>query len=504
MFSLNVALVIGTIATAAAFAPAANSRTHGFSYVAKFPPSASKRGMLRRRETAFHPRTGPLFQSQLLDNIDNNNDVFLLSIDGTLASTNRSRSWMAVCVALRIWPSLHSNMESLGIDHTAFDLECINDVKEDETYNWLLQKMAALSSITQQGNSPDAMLGCNAVLLARLLLEEQMLDAGRSNGRGGKYGGKFHPSSTDWDESMGERSKVGSRPLTVGEIYANWQELVEVTRMKYPFIAQSPDGKLKRSDPLPQIQQQLEEMFFTTHQSSIMQSLLPTWRSLSHDILFDYSNMSSESNNKCANLRQNTMLLLGHDSQLSWALMTLSMLGYALDIESDLEIPPFSANIEVESTGLKMKVQVTTSDKAQEQLMLQKTKEGEEKSSLVLVVPNAQKGETHSDMIEQIVTDINGSSDAQLDRNVFVVHSSLEVLKKCKSFLGDDVPRLSQGLRKCSLPGSNTAVTLFLPGWADNIHPTEQNDGEMDPWLNFVSEEQFLELISARIAAPLS
>jgi len=47
-------------------------------------------------------------------------------------------------------------------------------------------------------------------------------------------------------------------------------------------------------------------------------------------------------------------------------------------------------------------------------------------------------------------------------------------------------------------------VTLFLPGWADNIHPTEQNDGEMDPWLNFVSEEQFLELISARIAAPLS
>ena len=64
-------------------------------------------------------------------------------------------------------------------------------------------------------------------------------------------------------------------------------------------------------------------------------------------------------------------------------------------------------------------------------------------------------------------------------------------------------PLLSEGLRKCSLPQTNTAVTLFLPEWADNVHPNQQNDAEMDPWLNSVSEEQFLELISARITAPL-
>lgn len=60
-------------------------------------------------------------------------------------------------------------------------------------------------------------------------------------------------------------------------------------------------------------------------------------------------------------------------------------------------------------------------------------------------------------------------------------------------------PILFQGLRKCILPQSNTAVTLLLPEWADNVHPSQQNDGEMDPWLNLISEELLLELISARI-----
>ena len=66
---------------------------------------------------------------------------------------------------------------------------------------------------------------------------------------------------------------------------------------------------------------------------------------------------------------------------------------------------------------------------------------------------------------------------------------------------------LSDGLRKCIIPNSdNMAVTLCLPKWADNVHPTQQNDGEMDPWLNLVSAEQLLELVSARIIteAPLA
>eukprot|EP00580_Thalassiosira_gravida_P007784 CAMPEP_0201628058 /NCGR_PEP_ID=MMETSP0493-20130528/3110_1 /ASSEMBLY_ACC=CAM_ASM_000838 /TAXON_ID=420259 /ORGANISM="Thalassiosira gravida, Strain GMp14c1" /LENGTH=191 /DNA_ID=CAMNT_0048098707 /DNA_START=85 /DNA_END=661 /DNA_ORIENTATION=+ len=132
--------------------------------------------------------------------------------------------------------------------------------------------------------------------------------------------------------------------------------------------------------------------------------------------------------------------------------------------------------------------------------------------SLLVVVPNSEEDETHSDMIERIVHDFD-------NRNVYVTHSSLEVLKGCKSFLGDDAPILSQGLRKCivssqsnnnndttssSASSSASSVTLFLPEWADNVHPSEENDGEMDPWLNLGREEEFLELVSARIVVESS
>lgn len=149
-----------------------------------------------------------------------NEDIFLLSIDGTLASSTTSKSWMAVCAALKVWPALHSTFETLGMNPDAFDVyDCThNSIELDESCEWLIQKLSALASISQHGNSPDAMLGCDAVLLSRLLLEEQLLDGGRSNGRGGKYGGKFHPSTSDDDVDTGERSNVGSRPLTVGEL----------------------------------------------------------------------------------------------------------------------------------------------------------------------------------------------------------------------------------------------------------------------------------------------
>ena len=49
------------------------------------------------------------------------------------------------------------------------------------------------------------------------------------------------------------------------------------------------------------------------------------------------------------------------------------------------------------------------------------------------------------------------------------------------------------------MPGGNVSVALFLFEWADNVHVSQRNDCEMDPWLNLISEEQLLEMISARI-----
>ncbi|KAL7553535.1 hypothetical protein ACHAWF_016816 [Thalassiosira exigua] len=353
-----------------------------------------------------------------------------------------------------------------------------------------MQKLSALSSITQQGNNPDAMLGCDSVLLARILIEEQLLDGGRSNGRGGKYGSKFHPSVSSAD-GKGDGSKVGSRPLTVGELYANWPELRDVARMKYPFIEESPGGKLERQDPLPMIRKYLNDV-----QSNITSS----WRSVAYDILYDYGSRTEN-----VNLRQNTMILLGHQSQIPWALTSLQSLGCELNFESDLEAAtpcPISADNPIDSS---MKVFVTTSDKACERLLHHKSNLEDEESftgnQLILIVPNAR--ETHSEMIERIIFDNHGYSESQ-GGNLFVIHSSLEVLKQCKSFLGEDAPMISNGLRKCIQPQTNDAVTLFLPQWSDNVHPTEENDGEMDPWLNLVTEEQILDLVSAKFTAPLA
>ena len=86
----------------------------------------------------------------------NNNDfdLYVYSIDGTLASMTEYKSKIAIKAALEVWPSLHSVVEELGM-HI-----CTDDFADD-SYAWLLNKLGALSSITQQGDSPDEMLGCD-------------------------------------------------------------------------------------------------------------------------------------------------------------------------------------------------------------------------------------------------------------------------------------------------------------------------------------------------------
>ena len=74
-----------------------------------------------------------------------------------------------------------------------------------------------------------------------------------------------------------------------------------------------------------------------------------------------------------------------------------------------------------------MKVIVTTSGMASKRLG----------SGLLLVVPDARKDKTHTAMIEQIVADYRYASSGAR-KNLCAVHSSLDVLKQCRPFLGED------------------------------------------------------------------
>ena len=115
---------------------------------AAFTPAATSRAHVARR-TAKRSISLPLSPTP-----PSNDDVFLWSFEGTLVSSHRSRSWMAVCVALRVWPCLESNMRELGMDPDFFSWERIEGSQDmEEPHQWLLQKLSALASITQQGES---------------------------------------------------------------------------------------------------------------------------------------------------------------------------------------------------------------------------------------------------------------------------------------------------------------------------------------------------------------
>lgn len=375
-------------------------------------------------------------------------DLFIHSIDGTLASMTEFKSKIAIRAALRVWPSMNSVVEELG-------MEPLDNNASTDDYSWLIQKLGALSSITQQGDSPDEMLGCDEVLLVRMLLEEQLLDAGRSSGRGGKYGGKFHPSKSA-SIDVGEKPTVGSRPLTVGEIFANWSELRYVTHNKYPFLKQSQDGKQKMSDPLPEIRRVLCELY-----SLAKTETTQIWFPFASDIL--------------GNKNINNVLLIGNEAILDFVLSSLEQL-----------------------LGDTVQVSVTDSTRAWEKIKQQQDEVGH---SLLIVVPDTATEEPQSDLIQSIVGSAASEHDSA-NRNIYVTHGSLETLKKCKAFLGgDDPPILSNGLRKCIITNdpSKTSATLFLPSWSQNVHPTQLNEAEMDPWLNVISEELFEELTSAVI-----
>lgn len=387
-----------------------------------------------------HTTPTTLFQASS----NNDLDLYIYSIDGTLASMSEYKSKIAIQAALEVWPSLLSVVEELGMK--PFDSSANND-----DYSWLIRKLGALSSITQQGDSPDEMLGCDEVLLTRMMLEEQLLDDGRSDGRGGKYGGKFHPEKRT-STSAGTQPKPGSRPLTVGEIFANWQELRYVTHNKYPFLKQNQDGKVTMSDPLPEIRRVLRELY------SQEETETTNWYPFTSDIL--------------GNKNSNNVLLMGNEASLDLVLSSLEQL-----------------------LGDSMQVTVTDSTRAWKEIKQQQI---EDQHSLLIVVPDTATEEPQSDLIQSIIASAASEED-NVNRNIYVAHGSLDVLKKCKDFLGEDPPILSNGLRKCFVGSSKTSATLFLPAWGESVHPTQLNDAEMDPWLNIASEELLEELTSAVI-----
>jgi hypothetical protein len=112
---------------------------------------------------------------QAVDNHDCENIIIVASIDGVVLDTRDLRIHQGIQAAVDTWPHLS-------------DLVLGNDT------SWILNKMKALAHCmtTHVGYSHS----CDYAFLARLLLEEQLLDEGRSSGQKGKYASRFSSVNT--------------------------------------------------------------------------------------------------------------------------------------------------------------------------------------------------------------------------------------------------------------------------------------------------------------------
>lgn len=157
-------------------------------------------------------------------------DVFLVGFDGCLADTREWRIQSGIDTACQVWPKVSEALE-------AYD-----------DRSWLENKLRALAHVLSARDAACAT--CEYALAVRMLLEEQELDAGRSNGLTGKYASRFHPKQ---ERQPGAETQSGTRPLTVGEISANWDEggLIRETLLTKYHI----DYKY----PLPLLQKAVEE-----------------------------------------------------------------------------------------------------------------------------------------------------------------------------------------------------------------------------------------------------
>lgn len=140
-----------------------------------------------------------------------NTDICCISWDGCLADTVPWRTSCAIHRALAVWPCLHDTFRISK-----------EEEEDDTTTAWLYNKMAAIAHVLDPYNYDT-----EYAVAVRLLMEEQVLDGGCSNGSKGKYASLYHPQTPDEEEQTVQRrrrQRRGTRPLTVGEIVANWND----------------------------------------------------------------------------------------------------------------------------------------------------------------------------------------------------------------------------------------------------------------------------------------
>jgi hypothetical protein len=356
-------------------------------------------------------------------------DVFVVDWDGCLADTREWRASTALSVAQTVWPETREKLAQLNQSSTSL--------------SWLHNKLAALSHVfCSDGN---ASVTCEYTLSARLLIDEQQLDQGRSSGRTGKYASKFHPRKNLKEplrrRRVGDKDdapSTGNQPLTVGEISANWNEggmIRETLLVRY---------HCNRKFPLPALQQALDQHLCTTNR--LFDSDRPRPKILPE---------VKESLLSAAKDRS-ILVTVRHASDLPMAVETLACAGVPCRIAPSL--------YDVQLLGVSVLVQTKS---------------------------------TVRDILEA----------APMGTRVYVLSSCWTSLRKEVLHYGDDVPvrRRDRPDQPQPLVGPTEYGTMLCLGyaqWAPNTHPSLHSAATMNPWTTLVSLQELEELLSFQISTP--
>jgi hypothetical protein len=383
---------------------------------------------------------------------DNSKKIFVLNWDGCVANTVPWRIESGIHAAMKVWP----------------DLPLLEDLRNHNDA-WLRNKLSALSHVllaSSSGSSSSigsdtttppllASLSCEYALAARLLLEEQRLDGGESNGKSGKYASRFHPQQKQKQQQQEEKEEEvdsqqqsqrrrqttkpqqrsndnnnrSSRPLTVGEVAANWAEggmIRDMVRLRYHC-----DYK----DPLPILQQAIDSSL-----EYDMVEVRPTIESSVADAL-----------RLLLSIEENSVVVtIHHASELSMAAATL------------------------QEAKVKFQIFKTAEDALRHSTL--------ESSTISLFCTNGSKT-ANRDLVAK----------APHESTIYIVESSWHALQQDIALYGDYIPRQGN-VGKCGVV-PNRRLSLNLAGWAKTIDPTQQAAATMNPWTRVLSLSDFREMV---------
>jgi hypothetical protein len=220
------------------------------------------------RRSNFRPFAGNmgLRLSSRAPSTEMSRDLLLIDWDGgCVVDTVPFRIKVALQAAALVWPDLQ---EKIKVAATSIAV-----ATSEKQSSWLTNKLKAIAPVLHE-DTRDFSATAQYVLAVRLLVEEQGLDRGRSQGTG-KYGSLYHPQQSQVQEhSLSDSISHGSRPLTVSEVSMNWCELLLYTLpIKYRVRPQQLEEAIGQCMKDPHLEDENDLLPVNTAVASILASV---------------------------------------------------------------------------------------------------------------------------------------------------------------------------------------------------------------------------------------